>query len=127
MISDVDPESPGHPLPSMSLRSNQIGDLSQLLDEGYTQLDNNPRAKRDHNNKIHQLTPDPNILKDQGFGNIPNRIPSNWVAPEAFTSLTEVERRGIKLQEPVDLSLSIDKLRSMTRHPNVTQSSYMQT
>ncbi|MBW0589697.1 hypothetical protein O181_129412 [Austropuccinia psidii MF-1] len=126
-MSDVHPESPGHQLTPMSLRSNQIGDLSQLLDEGYTQIDNNPRAKRDHNKKIHQLTPDPHILKDQGFGNIPNRIPSNWVAPEALSSLTEVERRGIKLQEPVDLSLSIDKLKSMTRHPNFTQYSYMQT
>ncbi|MBW0503795.1 hypothetical protein O181_043510 [Austropuccinia psidii MF-1] len=125
MISDVEPESPDHPLPSMYRRSNQIGDLFKLLDEGYKQLSKNPRAKRYLNNSIPQLTPDPHIPKAQGFGNIPNKIPSNWVAPEALASFTEVKRRGIKLQEPVDLSLSIDKLRSMTTLPTATQSSYI--
>ncbi|MBW0461338.1 hypothetical protein O181_001053 [Austropuccinia psidii MF-1] len=125
-MSDVEPESPGQPLPSISWISNQISELFKLLDKGYKRLANNPRAKGDHNNKRQQLTPYPHIFKAQGFGNIPNNMTSNWVAPEALESLTEVERRVIKLQEPVDLSPSIDNLRSMTRCPTVTQSSYMQ-
>ncbi|MBW0536651.1 hypothetical protein O181_076366 [Austropuccinia psidii MF-1] len=123
-MSDVEPKSPGQPLPSMSWRSNQAGETVQLLDK---QLANNPRAKRDLNIKIQQLKTDPHIPKDQGFENIPNNIPSNWLAPEALVSLTEVERRVIKLQESVDLSLAIDKLIFMTRCPTVTQLSYMQT
>ncbi|MBW0465908.1 hypothetical protein O181_005623 [Austropuccinia psidii MF-1] len=111
----------------MSWRYNQIGEFFKLLDKAYKQLSNNPRAKRDRNNKIQKLTPDPHIPKAQGFRNIPNKIPSNCVAPEALASLTEVERRGIKIKEPVYLSLAIDKLRSMTTRPTVTQSSYMQT
>ncbi|MBW0461259.1 hypothetical protein O181_000974 [Austropuccinia psidii MF-1] len=78
--------------------SQCLGDPIKLLDEGYKQLANNTRAKRDHNNKIQQLTPDPHIPKARGFGNIPNKIPSNWVAPDALASLTDVERRGIKLK-----------------------------
>ncbi|MBW0524852.1 hypothetical protein O181_064567 [Austropuccinia psidii MF-1] len=120
-MSDVDPESLGQPLPSISWRSNQIGELLQLLDEGYKQLANNTRAKRDCNNKIKHLKPDPHIPKAQEFGNTPN------VAPEALASSTEVEGRGIKLQEPFNLSLAMDKLRSMTRRKTVTQYSYMKT
>ncbi|MBW0478317.1 hypothetical protein O181_018032 [Austropuccinia psidii MF-1] len=127
MISDVEPESPDHSLTSMYWRSNQIGDLFKHLDEGYKQLSKNPRSKSYLNNSIQQLTPDPHIPKAQGFGNIPNKIPFNWVAPEALASFTEGERRGIKLQEPVDLSLSINKLRSITTLPTDTQSSYMKT
>ncbi|MBW0517115.1 hypothetical protein O181_056830 [Austropuccinia psidii MF-1] len=110
----------------MSWRSNQIDEILKLLDKGYKQLSSTPRAKRDHNNKLQKLTTDTHIAKAPGFGSIPNKIPSNWVAPDAMASLTEVEKGGIKLQEPLDLSPAIEHLRSITRRPTVTQSFFIQ-
>ncbi|MBW0497550.1 hypothetical protein O181_037265 [Austropuccinia psidii MF-1] len=125
MISDVKPDSPGQPLSSISWRSNRTDCILQLLDEGYTQLAITARAKRDHNNTLQKLTPDLHISKAPGFGNIPNKIPSNWVAPYAMASPTEVGKSGIKLQEPVYLSSSNENLRSISRRKTFTHSSFI--
>ncbi|MBW0477163.1 hypothetical protein O181_016878 [Austropuccinia psidii MF-1] len=126
MVSDVELDSHGQPLPSMSWRSNHVDESFQRLDEGYKQLARTPRAKINHNDKIKKIKPDRHNSKAPGFGNIPNKNPSNWMAPDAMESLKEVEKRGIKLQEPVDLSPQIEHLRAMTRRPTVNQYSFMQ-
>ncbi|MBW0514742.1 hypothetical protein O181_054457 [Austropuccinia psidii MF-1] len=101
----------------MYWRSNQI-------DEGYKNLQEpqEPKGTSIENTATYTR---PSYCQTSGFGNIPNKIPENWVAPDGMVPLTEVEKRRIKIQEPVDLSPEIEHLRGMTRRPNVTQSLFL--
>lgn len=115
MVSDAEGEDgQRESARSAAWRHSDIHHLNMLLDEAYVQLGNTPRIKRERRlniaNSRHPNLPD--AAHEIAHENIPKEIPQNWVKPEYFSRLTDIEKLGLKFKDNVNLRPAIEYLQA---------------
>ncbi|MBW0461257.1 hypothetical protein O181_000972 [Austropuccinia psidii MF-1] len=103
---------------SSSSSSQTLVELLHLLDEAWVQLDPSPRPKQDQRQKINQLKANsPLFLSTQDFGNIPPKIPRNWVTEEVMQTLSRAEQISLDFQDEAVLAPIHQYLKDFTAKP----------
>ena len=99
-------------------RHKEVERLLHGLDEGYIQLGNTPKMKRERKVKVKSLE----AAKPRGHSNeapeIPPKVPINFILDSALNDLTEVEKNALELLPPVDLAKANDILGHMIKRPS---------
>ena len=64
---------------------------------------------------------------EEGFGDVPDNIPKNWVKAEALNQMSEVELLSYNFLPPVDLSPALQTMERLTKVPAPVASTSHQT
>ena len=102
-------------------RDSTLVNLLHNLDEAYVQLGSTSRAKRERCKKIDRLKakkPQDVTIGEDGYGDIPPKLPTNWILQDAKAKLSEVERHGLDFRAAVDLGPAQTHLAIMVHRPS---------